>query len=162
MLWKASAERVHKAATVRRRTIYLYCCITNLFTLACPPLSSIAYNTEHLVMLGSSLGCSHVGDAPKASEILDRRSFNGGAFWCFFFLNNSALQQLSKLLRGKEDEANSRWRGWEVKIKLWSSRGSPLHWILAGICKTHLLLGCGDVRVCLHCCCCSTGGGYSP
>ena len=66
--------------TVRRTTTYSYCCITNLFTLACPPLSSIKYDTEHLVMLGSSLGCSRVGDAPEASEILDRRNFSDGAF----------------------------------------------------------------------------------
>ena len=47
MLRKASTERVHKAATVRKTTIYSYCCITNMFTLACPPLSSIKYDTEH-------------------------------------------------------------------------------------------------------------------
>ena len=60
--------------------IYSYCCVANLFTLACPPLSLITNDTEHLVMLGSPFGCCHVGDAPEASETLDPRSFSGGAF----------------------------------------------------------------------------------
>ena len=54
MLRKVSMEGVRKAATVRKTTTYLYCCITNPFTLAYPPLSSIKYDTKHLMMLGSS------------------------------------------------------------------------------------------------------------
>ena len=53
MLRKASMECVHKAATVRKTTTYSYCCITNMFTLACP-LSSIKYDTEHPMRLGFS------------------------------------------------------------------------------------------------------------
>ena len=54
MVGKASTERVHKAATVRKTTTYSYCCITYLFILVCFPLSSIKYDTENLMMLGSS------------------------------------------------------------------------------------------------------------
>ena len=54
MLRKASTERVYKAATVRKTGTYSCCCITNLFAPACPPLSLIKYDTEHLMMLGSS------------------------------------------------------------------------------------------------------------
>ena len=54
MLRKASTERVHKAATLRKTSTYSCCCITNLFTPACPPLSLIKYDAEHLMMPGSS------------------------------------------------------------------------------------------------------------
>ena len=54
MLRKASTEREHKAAMVRNTTTYSYWCITNLFTLDCPSLSLMKYDTEHLMMLGSS------------------------------------------------------------------------------------------------------------
>ena len=63
---------MHKAAKVRRTTTYSNCCVTNLFTLACPPLSSIKYDTEHLMMLGSSLGAYHVGDAQQVPMTLGR------------------------------------------------------------------------------------------
>ena len=52
LLSKANVERVHKAKTVRRTITYSYWCITNLVTLGFPPLSSIKYDIEHLVMLG--------------------------------------------------------------------------------------------------------------
>ena len=36
------------------------------------------------MMQGLPIGCSHVGHAPEASEILDRRSFSGGAILLVF------------------------------------------------------------------------------
>ena len=54
MVGKASTERVHKAAAVRKTATYSYCCITNLFILVRIPLSSIKYDTEKLMMPGSS------------------------------------------------------------------------------------------------------------
>ena len=54
LLRKASTERLHKAAAARKTTTYSYFYITNSFTVACPPLSSIKYNAEHLKVLGPS------------------------------------------------------------------------------------------------------------
>ena len=98
MLRKASTERVHKAATVRKTTTYSYYCITNLFTLACPPLSSIKYDTEHLMMLGSSLGCFPCRGCATSLDDTGPKWLQELCLLLIFSLNLQCLQQLSELL----------------------------------------------------------------
>ena len=66
---------------------------------------------QSLMMQGLPVGCFRVGHAPEASEILERRSFSGGAILLLFPLNYNALQGLSKLMRGEEDGSSFRRRG---------------------------------------------------
>ena len=135
---------------VQKRTTYSYCCITNMFTLACPPLSPIKYDTEHLMTLGFSVGCF---PCRRCATSLD----DTGSKWLeelcpllFSPLNYSILQQLAKCCGGKEEKSDTRWRelrgrdevviGWEAYHLL----------DLANICQTRLCLDCGAIRVCLY------------
>ena len=115
MLRKASTERVHKAATVRKITTLSYCCTANLFTLDCPPLSSIKYDKEHLMMLGSFLGCF---PCRRCAISLD----DTGSKWLqelcpllLFPLNYSVVQQLAKCCRGIEKKRQAGGGVWAVQ-----------------------------------------------
>ena len=122
MIRKASVARVHKPATGRGTTTESYCCTTNLITLACLPLSSIKYDTEHLMMLGSSLRrlpcrlCYRSFGDTGSKELPQQCHFN--VFFpepqCLFngYLSCCGVKKMGLLqnLRGGDEEVSERGR----------------------------------------------------
>ena len=124
-----------------------------MFTLACLSLSSIKYDTEHLMMLGSSFGCFPCRRCATNLDATGSRCLKSCALFPKLQRPSTNIYVAVGAKKGSPTPDGEKLRG---KNEVVIGGGLILHSILANICQTRLRSDCGAVRVCLHCCCSMT------